>query len=206
MKRIYFFLIVALLSFTVSPSSLLAEGTKNPQPSKLQEKLRKKQAKIDEKAKKETEKRVKEEIRLKKEEAKREAENLKEIETENERLEKELTEEKKAEEERAKKAERARLEQELEQKRLTDIERRERLYKKIEDIEAQRNKEHLTKKGVQEEQAKAGPAPSKKKIPDDAAELMKKGDEFYNNGDYDQAREYYDKARFLLEGKNKSKK
>ena len=54
--------------------------------------------------------------------------------------------------------------------------------------------------------AEPKPVPTVGEISNDAAELIKKGDKFYNNRDYDKAKEYYGKARFLLEEKNKSSK
>ena len=54
--------------------------------------------------------------------------------------------------------------------------------------------------------AEPKPAPTVREISDDAAELIKKGDKLYNNRDYDKAKEYYGKARFLLEEKNKNSK
>ena len=180
-----------------------SEAKKQAALEKKQAALDKKQAKIDGKKAKEQ---AKEEIRLKKEEARREEEKLKVAEVENKRIEKEIAQEKALEEARAKKAEIAKLEQELEQKRLTDVERRERLYKKIGGIEEERNTEYLKKHGTAIKQEAPKPASPEKNMPEDVAELMKKGDDLYNSGDYDRAREHYDKARFLLEEKNKGNK
>lgn len=136
----------------------------------------------------------------------RDEEKLKAAKVENKRMEKKIAEEKTLEEIRAKKAERAKLEQELEQKRLADVERKERLYKKIGGIEEERNAEYLKKHGTSLKQETSKQASLEKNTPEDVAELMRKGDDLYNSGDYDSAREHYDKARFLLEGKNKNEK
>lgn len=107
----------------------------------------------------------------------------------------------------AKKAERARLEEEFEQKRLAEAQRKEKLYKKIDEIERERNAGYLQKKDMRDKTPISEERGLFETVPEDVAELIGKGGEYYNNKDYDKAREYYDKARFLAaEKKGKGKR
>lgn len=211
MKRIYFLIALSLAIF-VPCCNLFAENEESysqneqilqseelpPVPSEAKA--------MDRATKKKAIEQAKEEVRLKIKEARCEEEKLKAAKAENKRMKKKIAEEKTLEEMRAKKAERAKLEQELEQKKLADVERRERLYKKIGGIEDERNAEYLKKHGTSLKQETSKRASLEKNMPEDTAELMRKGDDLYNSGDYDSAREHYDKARFLLEEKNKNEK
>ena len=172
-----------------------AEAKKQAALEKKQAKEAARQAKIDEKkAKAERKKQAKIEKKARKA-AKKGAEKKAK---EDARLNAE-------EDSMAKRAERAKLEEELEQRRLTDAQRKEKLYKKIDGIEQKRNVEYRQKKGARNEAPASLEQRPVETVPEDVAELIKKGDEYYNNKDYDKAREHYDKARFLVEEKKKNK-
>ena len=123
---------------------------------------------------------------------------------EQERLEKQKQAElKKQQEEQARLLAKQRKQEELAREKQLAAEARENA--RMEKIEARR-KEHLKTKGIEEMPAESKPARTAREISDNAAELIKKGDKFYNNRDYDKAKECYGKARFLLEEKNKNSK
>ncbi|MBU4376772.1 MAG: hypothetical protein KKD29_04760 [Candidatus Omnitrophica bacterium] len=182
------------------------EAKDDPAP---REKKTKKQAAFEKKQAKEAARQARIDEKKAKAEAKKQAKieekARKAAEKEAEKKAKEDAKLKAQEDSMAKRAERAKLEEELEQKRLTDAQRKEKLYKKIDGIEQERNVEYRQKKGTRDKAPASLEQRPFETVPEEVTELIKKGDEYYNNKDYDKAREHYDKARFLVEEKKKKK-